>query len=114
MKTRKTAAAIDVDLYTDAGTGSDDRAREAFMLAVAETASKAIPGPASTVRGNMILADVVTDVRTERDGTHVYVYAAAPNQRPEYVEQAYAVIRTAIKSALTERFGQKMAYIAVR
>jgi len=112
--TRKTAVTIDVDLYTDAGTGMTDRAKEEFMLAVVETASKAIPGPASTVRGNMILCDVVTDVRTVRSGTCIYIYAAAPNQRLEYVQQAYSVIRAAVETALTAQFGRRMAYITVR
>ena len=112
--TRKTAATVDVDLYTDAVTGRDDQAREAFMAAVAETVAAAVPAKSATIRGNMILGDVVTEIRTEWNGTHVYVYAAAPNQRPEYVSQAYAVIRAAIETALAERFGRQMAYIAVR
>ena len=114
MTTRKTAATIDVDLHRDAGTGQTDRDREAFMVTVAETVTGAIPSMHATIRGCMILGEVITEVRTERIGTSVYVYAAAPNQRPEYVSQAYDVIRAAVETALTDRFGRQMAYIAVR
>ena len=114
MKTRKTAVTVDVDLYTDAGTGQADRDREAFMATVVETVANAVPPMHATIRGCMILGEIVTQIRTERIGTSVYVYAAAPNQRPEYIRQAYDVIRAAVEAALIERFARQMAYITVR